>query len=141
MKVFLGGTCGKSTWRGELIKKLSGDVEAFNPVVPDWTPACQKIEDEHKENDDIVLFVITPESKSIYSVSEITRSAIVSPERTMVCVLNEANGSAFEAHEMKSWTKILKDIKKDGATVCESLDDVASTLNSMASTFDNEIEI
>ena len=140
MKVFLGGTCGKSTWRDELMKKLSGDVEAFNPVVPNWTPECQAVEDQHKQNDDIVLFVITPETKSPYSISEITRSAIVDPTRTMVCVLQEANGATFEAHETKAWTKILKDIRKDGAAVCESLDEVANTLNGMAAENDAELE-
>ena len=57
VKIFLGGTCATSTWREELMTKLNTErVEAFNPVVPDWTPECQVIEDEHKKNDDIVLF-------------------------------------------------------------------------------------
>lgn len=132
MKVFLGGTCGSSTWRNELMEKLDPAVEAFNPVVPDWTPECQAIEDEHKANDDIVLYVITPETKSPYSISEVTRSAIVDPERTVVCVVPEANGVAFEAHEAKAWKKILKDISADGAKVCDTLEDVAELLNTMA---------
>lgn len=134
MKVFLGGTCGNSTWREELLKDLNGEVEAFNPVVPDWTPECQAIEDEHKAKDDILLFVITPETKSPYSISEITRSAITDPARTMVCVVPVANGAEFEPHEAKAWVKILKDIKKDGAIVCETLEEVAKTLNEMALT-------
>lgn len=129
LTVFLGGTCGKSTWRNELNKKLNESVDSFNPVVPDWTPECQAAEDEHKLNDDIVLYVITPETKSPYSISEVTRSSITQPERTMICVIPEANGVVFEAHELKAWTKILKDCRKDGATICNSLEEVAEKLN------------
>ena len=42
VKVFLGGTCAKSTWRKELDEKLNQErLETFNPVVPNWTPECQ----------------------------------------------------------------------------------------------------
>ena len=132
MKVFLGGTCGDSTWRSELTPKLDPSVETFNPVVPNWTKECQAIEDAHKKDDDIVLFVITPETKSPYSISEITRNAIVCPERTVVCVLPEANGAKFEIHEAKVWDKILNDISKDGAKVCENLEEVAVFLNDLS---------
>ena len=33
-KVFLGGTCNGSTWRNELIPKLT--IDYFNPVVDNW---------------------------------------------------------------------------------------------------------
>ena len=129
LTVFLGGTCGNSTWRDDLMKNLNDSVDAFNPVVPNWTPECQAEEDRHKQKDNIVLYVITPETKSPYSISEVTRSSITQPQRTMICVLPEANGCTFEAHEAKAWTKILKDCSKDGATICSSLEDVAEKLN------------
>ena len=47
MKVFLGGTCAESKWREKLIPLLK--CEYFNPVVEDWTPECQKIEEEQKK--------------------------------------------------------------------------------------------
>ncbi len=47
MKVFLGGTCNKTTWREELIPLLT--IDYFNPVVKDWTPECQEIEKQQKE--------------------------------------------------------------------------------------------
>lgn len=130
--VFMGGTCGSSTWRDVLVPMLGDSVDAFNPVVPDWTPECRAIEDAHKLNDDIVLYVITPETPGTYSISEITRSSITQPERTMICVIPEANGKAFEEHEAKAWGKILKDCQKDGATICPTLEDVAMTLNQMS---------
>ena len=62
LTVFLGGTCGNSNWRDKLIPMLSDKIEAFNPVVPNWTPECQEKEDYHKAHDKINLFVITPET-------------------------------------------------------------------------------
>ena len=46
MKVFLGGTCAESKWRDNIIPQLK--CEYFNPVVDDWTPECQKIEERKK---------------------------------------------------------------------------------------------
>ena len=46
MKVFLGGTCAESKWRDNIIPQLK--CEYFNPVVDDWTPECQKIEEREK---------------------------------------------------------------------------------------------
>ena len=48
MKVFLGGTCAKSKWRDNIIPQLK--CEYFNPVVDDWTPECQKIEEREKKD-------------------------------------------------------------------------------------------
>ena len=41
-KVFLCRTCNESTWRDDLIKKLT--IDYFNPVVDDWTPECMEEE-------------------------------------------------------------------------------------------------
>ena len=47
MRIFLGGTCADTTWREEFIKEIEGSgIEYFNPVVKDWTPECQLIEEE-----------------------------------------------------------------------------------------------
>ncbi len=35
-KIFIGGTCAKTTWRNELINKLN-NLRYFSPVVDDWT--------------------------------------------------------------------------------------------------------
>ena len=129
LSIFLGGTCSGSTWREELLKKLNGDtIDAFNPVVPDWTPECQKEEDYHKENDDINLFVITPEANSPYSLFEIGVEASVHPERTVVCFLDNQNGTHFSSQQAKAYAKIAKDLKGKVA-VYDNLDDLAADLN------------
>lgn len=76
IRIFLGGTCAETTWRNELIPELEKvGIEYFNPVVDDWTPECQAIE-EYEKNDrcNVHLYVITPEMQGVYSVAEIINS-------------------------------------------------------------------
>lgn len=132
VKVFLGGTCADSTWREELCAKLDSErVEVFNPVVPDWTPECQAVEDFHRENDDICLYVITPEGVGFYSYVEVTDDSNKRPERTVLCVLTEANGKTYDKHNEKCALKTAKLVHNNGAKVCQSLDEVALYLNTL----------
>ena len=129
--VFLGGTCADSTWRDELKEKLNTErVESFNPVVPNWTPECQAVEDFHRENDDICLYVITPEGEGFYSFVEVTDDSNKRPEKTALCVLTEANGKKFEGHNLKCVLKTMKLVKNNGAFVTDSLDKLAEYVNS-----------
>lgn len=75
-RIFLGGTCAETTWRDELIEGLKNyDVEWFNPVVKDWTPECQAIEEDEKNNKcNVHLYVITPEMIGVYSIAEVVNS-------------------------------------------------------------------
>ena len=77
MRIFLGGTCADTTWREEFIKSIEGfGIEYFNPVVKDWTPECQAIEEDEKNNKcDCHLYVITKEMMGTYSIAEIINSA------------------------------------------------------------------
>lgn len=133
LSVFLGGTCGDSTWREELISMLNDKIKVFNPKVKHWTEECQIIEGEHKEKDDILLFVITPETDNAYSISEVTASSIAKPESTIVCVMDNINGESFKKHELNAWKKILADLKKlHRAYICKNLKEVAKELNRRA---------
>jgi hypothetical protein len=75
-RIFLGGTCAESTWRDELIDYMKNDkVEWFNPVVKNWTPECQAIEEDEKNNKcNVHLYVITPKMIGVYSIAEIINS-------------------------------------------------------------------
>ena len=130
VKVFLGGTCGSSTWREELQRKLDSErIETFNPVVLNWTPECQAEEDFHRETDDICLYVITPEGEGFYSFVEVTDDSNKRPESTVLCILIEANGKKFEGHMLKCALKTAKLIAKNGVYVTTSLDELATYLN------------
>ncbi len=130
LKVFLGGTCASSTWREELLKMLDPErVEAFNPVVPDWTPECQAVEDYHRATDDICLYVITPEGEGFYSFVEVTDDSNKRPESTVLCLLTEANGKEFDKHNLKCAIKTAKLVANNGVVVTDSLEKVAQFLN------------
>ena len=86
--VFLGGTCNGSTWRDELMPMLDQEkISAFNPVVETWDEEAQKNEDYHKENDDLTLYVLTPEMKGIYGVFELAMDTCKRPGRVVACIL------------------------------------------------------
>ncbi|MBO7508241.1 MAG: hypothetical protein J6T39_01175 [Clostridia bacterium] len=132
LSIFLGGTCGSSTWRNKLLPMLNKYCNAFNPVVENWTEECQAIEDWHKKNDDLNLFVITPESNSTYSLFEIGCEASKHANRTVVCFLNDENGSTFDGQQLKSIKKMTKDLKNMGVAVYDNLDELAADLNRFA---------
>ena len=75
-RIFLGGTCAGSIWRDQFIEQLGGyAIEYFNPVVKDWTPECQAIEEDEKNNKcNVHLYVLTPEMQGVYSIAEIVNS-------------------------------------------------------------------
>lgn len=125
-KVFLGGTCGDSTWREKLIPKL--EIPYFNPVVEDWTPECQAEELRQREVCSRVLYVITPAMEGVYSIAEVVDDANNRPERTVFCVLAEENGKSFGKAQLKSLKATAELVARRGATVCENLEDVAECL-------------
>ena len=133
LTVFLGGTCADSTWREELLEKLdTNSIEAFNPVVPDWTPECQAEEDYHRANDDVCLYVITPEGEGFYSFVEVTDDSNKRPEQTILCVLESANGKEFEGHTKKCALKTAKLVAANGVQVFDNLDTLANHLNGLS---------
>lgn len=124
-RIFLGGTCAETTWRDELIEKLKKyDVEWFNPVVKDWTPECQAIEEDEKNNKcNVHLYVITPEMQGTYSIAEIVNSAwqanCYGPNVNMVCFFYIGE---WEKHQIKSFDatiRLCKDIARDRFIGCK----------------------
>lgn len=128
--VFLGGTCNGSTWREELLVKLDPQkVHAFNPIVKEWNEQAQRNEIAHRENDDICLYVITPEMTGFYSIAEVVDDSNKRPAKTVFCVLPSANGKNFDQHQMKSLVQTGKMVAKNGGKVLNDLDEVAKYLN------------
>ena len=115
MKIFLGGTCTNTTWRDELIPYLEKfNVEYFNPVVKNWTPECQEIEEDEKNHKcNIHLYVITKEMQGTYSIAEIINSAWQSVlygtnvNFIVFAVLNEDKGE-WTNQQIKSFDAIMK---------------------------------
>ena len=125
--VFLGGTCNNSTWRKELIPLLT--IKYFDPVVDDWTEDCMKEEIRQRKICDYVLYTITPEMMGVYSIAEVVDDSNKRPGRTILCILEEANGKKFDKSEMKSLAQVGRMVEENRARVFYNLKDVAKYLN------------
>eukprot|EP00041_Stephanoeca_diplocostata_P012973 m.220768 g.220768 ORF g.220768 m.220768 type:complete len:961 (-) comp19168_c0_seq3:1568-4450(-) len=70
--VFLGGSCGKTTWRQNIaIPKLEeAGVTYYNPQRDDWSPELVTIEAKVKEESRLLLFVIDDTTRALVSVLE-----------------------------------------------------------------------
>jgi len=132
-RVFLGGTCGNSTWRNEIIPKLQ--VDYFNPVVEDWTLECQKQEEEEKKICSIHLYIITKEITGYYSIAEIVDASnkftncdyeSKYPYKTIIyCFLPEG----MTKHQIKSLELIGEMVGGNGAIWLKNLDEVVDYIN------------
>lgn len=130
LKIFLGGTCSNSTWRDELVKMLNQEkIEVFNPIVSNWTKERQIIEDKHRKTDDICLYVITPEMEGFYSFVEVVDDSNKRPEKTVLCVLEKANGKTFDEHIKKCVLKTIELVKENGVKVFDNLETLANFFN------------
>jgi hypothetical protein len=127
--VFLGGTCNESTWRDELIAILGPSVSAYNPVVPDWTPACQEEEVRQRASSDYCLYVITPKMMGVYSVAEVVDDSNKRPEKTLFCICSY-DDSEWSPAQRKSLGQVAKMVKENGGRYFNELEDVAAFLNS-----------
>lgn len=123
---FLGGTCNESTWRDELISLLNDKVEYFNPVVDDWTPDCQAREDKARDEAKYVLFVITSQMTGVFSIAEVVDCSNKRPESTLFCVLSEGFGEG----QLRSLKATANMVKRNGAKVFETVQEIADFLNS-----------
>jgi len=126
-KVFLGGTCGKSTWRDYVISKLN--IDYFNPVVDDWNEEAYKKELEERENCDFCLYTITPHMEGVYSIAEVVDDSNKRPEKTILCVLEKEGDKKFNKSQLKSLKAVGKTVQKNGGKWFEDLDWTISYLN------------
>jgi len=129
-KIFLGGTCGDSTWREEIIEALHPSILYFNPVVSDWTPECQAQEEEEKNQQcNIHLYVITSEMKGVFSIAEVVDSAYKRDKITILQVLSKD----FDKHQLKSLQATCDLVKRVGgiAFIDDNLGRVLPILNNI----------
>ena len=118
---FLGGTCAGTQWRNNLIPYLKrNNIDFFKPVVEDWTPECQAIEEDEKNiKCNIHLYVITPEMKGTYSIAEIIHSAHLanmygtSVDRMIFAILESDKWQKHELKSLDAVTRLAKDIGRD----------------------------
>lgn len=124
LKLFLGGTVGKSQWREEIIPFLEKEnLEYFNPVVKDWNQSAQEKEYEVKKSlNTVEAYVITKDMQGVFSIAEAVDASNKKPEKTIFLVLREG----FEKHQLKSLDATLDLIRNNGAFIAQSLEDIVT---------------
>lgn len=128
IKVFLGGTANKSTWRDQLTPQL--EIDYFDPIVADWNEEAYQRELRERQECDFCLYLITPRMKGFYSIAEVVDDSNKRPERTLFCVLEEDGELRFDAVQKKSLTAVGKMVTINGGRWFRSMDEVVQFLNS-----------
>ena len=123
LTLFLGGTVGKSKWREDIIPLLEHEkLEYFNPVVDDWNDSAREKEYLVKNSPTTVeVYVITKDMKGVFSIAEAVDASNKKPGQTIFMV----DRDGFNTHQLKSLDATLELIQKNGASVANSLFDVA----------------
>ena len=111
-KVFLGGSCGDTTWRTDLIPHLEqNEIEYFNPVVEDWNDEAFKKEQEEKAYAATLLFVLSPRTANVYSIAEMVN--LIRDERRVIVVFVENDGDkSIDPFSKVAFSNIQKDMEK-----------------------------
>jgi len=126
MKVFLGGT-KDSRWRDHLIENLK--IDYFNPVVEDWTAACQAQEVIQRAECDLLLYVISPKMTGVYSIAEAVEDSIKRPDKTVFCYILCDEDRHFTMGQTRSLYAVGKMVERNGGKFFRKLIDVEKYLN------------
>ncbi len=125
-RVFLGGTCNESTWRNRMMIYLYDEkVDYFNPVVSDWTEACQLEEIEQRKICDYCLYCITPKMSGVYSIAEVVDDSNKRPEKTILILLKDDGDCKFDQYQWKSLFSVARLVSENGAKVFTDLKEAA----------------
>lgn len=122
-RIFLGGTCGGSGWREELIPELENSgLEYFNPVVPSWTPEC--IDLENKEKNELCnthLYIITPEMSGVYSIAEMVNSVWECLSKgsgfVWIGILDSGDWEEHQRKSLEATLRLINDIAQGNSRV------------------------
>lgn len=128
-KVFLGGTCNKSNWRDSFKEELN--CLYFDPVVEDWTPADSLKEEREKLASNIHLYVLTPEGNNFYSIAEVIASATNKEKITVLVLLYDYNGMAWNADDRRSMNAVMRLAESYGAKGFTNLSTAINFINNL----------
>lgn len=138
--VGLFGTCNNSLWRDYFIILLNKEkYDWFNPVVEDWDEKAQINEENHKNNDEVIVFVITPKMKGVYSIAEVVDLSYrkKSNQTLFFCFLTHEKDSqsgftiSFDESQIKSLRAVKSLLERNGIKTTESLVELAEFVNNL----------
>lgn len=132
ISVFLGGTCQGYDWRLKLIPMLADNIDYFDPYLRNgepWDETAKLKERISRKTSDYVLYTLTSACIKIpYSIAEVVDDSNKRPFKTVLFF--DLNG--FNEKEVNSANEIKNLCKRNGATICESLEEVANFFNNLA---------
>jgi hypothetical protein len=127
MKVFLGGTVNGSTWRNDVMEKLT--IDYFDPVVEDWDDAAYERELTERKDCNYLLYVLTPKMTGFYAIAEVVDDSYKRPDRTIYCFLSEDGEDKFTPYQIVQFEKLGAVVKQNGGIWLDNLNDVIHFLN------------
>ncbi|KAG8184235.1 hypothetical protein JTE90_013211 [Oedothorax gibbosus] len=88
-QVFLGGSCNPTTWRRDIaiptFKKIG--ITYYNPQVAQWGPELIELENQAKQNAEVMFFVIDNQTRSVASMIEAAQ--VAGTQRKLILIVNE----------------------------------------------------
>ena len=138
-RIFLGGMCGKTTWRRGLIPELEKHgLEYYNPQVDEWHEGIIAIEKEEKEKCDVLLFVIGRDTRGTASCAE--AAYYIGRGRNVALVIEvypETPETLDEARDLNRCRAYLRDFAESHAATVRVFDDVfgQALVNELAGAF------
>jgi hypothetical protein len=123
--VFLGGTCGDSTWRNNIIRLLLPDVDIINPqkAVGEWNKDDDLNEIRQRRDCDITLYTIASLTSAL-SIAEVVDDSHIRPYSTICCMLCNDEYGCTDA--------ITKMIERNGVIVANNINDASIQIKDMA---------
>lgn len=132
LTVFLGGTT-TSNWRKQFLDTVDKDkFDCFNPIVEEWNEDAKENERKHRENDNIILYVLSPKMKGFYSIAEMIDDSNKRPNNTICVFLKQDEDAIFDDTQWNSILEIEKMCKRNKTWTDHSILYVASTLEYIA---------
>jgi hypothetical protein len=126
-KVFLGGTCNGSLWRNSFVTGLK--IGYFNPVVENWTPEDQAVEEKEKATCDYCLYLLTPKSDSPYSIAELIDDSNKRPSKVVFSYVEKDGDTEFTPHQLKALKKIGELVERNGGKFFKTEAELQAYLN------------
>ena len=141
-EVFLGGSCGETTWRHEIVMPLldSAMVTFYNPQVDEWHSGLVETEANAKTEASVLLFVVDDSTRALASLVEV--AATVSSGKNVVVVVQyiaentSIAGDLVSENERKDLNRgrhylvsVIEERMKthNNVTLCSSISEAADT--------------
>merc|ERR1712093_383810 len=95
--VFLGGSCGVTTWRKDVAIPLLQNAGAafYNPQVDEWAPELIEAENCAKRDAEVLLFVIDDQTRALMSIMEAVE-CIVAGRKVALAIRPLSDGQAID---------------------------------------------